>query len=247
MSAPEFLTPQWPAPPNVRAAFTLRQGGVSLAPYASLNLAMHVGDEPSAVADNRRRVREALSLPAEPVWLTQVHGADVIALDELSSASSHHADAVVSHSPNHVCAIQVADCLPVLFAARDGSAVAAAHAGWRGLAGGVLEAAVRRMKVEPSQLIAWLGPAIGPASFEVGGEVRAAFVAHDSAAAMAFAANDRERWQCDIYSLAYQRLEALGVQAVFGDRGLDTYADPQRFFSFRRDGRCGRMAALIWT
>ena len=144
-----------------------------------------------------------------------------------------------------MCVVQVADCLPVLFAARDGGAVAAAHAGWRGLAAGVLEATVARLGVEPQQLIAWLGPAIGPSHFEVGEEVRAAFTAHDRAAAEAFAPNARGRWQCDLGALARQRLAAIGIGAVYGG-GWCTFADPARFFSYRRDGQCGRMAALIW-
>jgi YfiH family protein len=151
----------------------------------------------------------------------------------------------VTREPERICVVQVADCLPVLLAARDGSVVGAAHAGWRGLAGGVLESAVRALGAEPAEVLAWLGPAIGPRHFEVGAEVRAAFLAADPAAAAAFAPNPRGRWQCDLYSLARQRLAALGVAQVYGG-GWCTYADAARFFSYRRDGRCGRMAALIW-
>ena len=238
-----FLTPDWPVPAGVRAAFTLRSGGVSLAPYDSLNLGRHVGDAPEAVAVNRRRIGEQLGLPQEPSWLEQVHGVAVADLD--AATRILRADAAVTHSVGRVCVVQVADCLPVLLAATHGTAVGAAHCGWRGLAGGVLEAAVAGLQVPPGELCAWLGPAIGPGAFEVGEEVRAAFVAHDARAAGAFAANARGRLQCDLYELARQRLTGLGVQRIFGG-GLCTYSDRARFFSFRRDGRCGRMAALVW-
>ena len=265
----EIIPPDWPAPARVRSAFTLRTGGVSVSPYDSLNLGAHVGDAGDAVAENRRRVRERLGLPAEPVWLQQVHGIEVADLDVrqpgvpqpgavaseregLSGGSSvspraepPRADAAVTRTPGRVCVIQVADCMPVLFAARDGTAVGAAHAGWRGLAGGVLEETVRKLAVPPQQLIAWLGPTIGQSHFEVGDDVRSAFVLRDPDAASAFETNARGRWQCDLYALAKRRLSALGVQDVFGG-GWCTYADAARFFSFRRDGQCGRMAALVW-
>jgi len=243
----DVITPNWPAPPGVRAAFTLRTGGVSAPPFDSLNVGVHVGDAGAAVTENRRRVRTQLRLPAEPLWLEQVHGTEVADLDVLSGQASESltADAAIARRAGSVCVMQVADCMPVLFAARDGRAVAAAHAGWRGLAAGVLEATVARLAVAPGGLIAWLGPAIGPAHFEVGGEVRAAFLAHDAAAAEAFSANSRGRWQCDLGALARRRLSAAGVSAVFGGDWC-TYSDPLRFFSYRRDGQCGRMAALIW-
>ena len=246
-----IIEPEWSAPARVRSAFTLRTDGVSGSPYDSLNVGAHVGDAADAVEENRRRVRERLRLRAEPVWLQQVHGVEVAELDELEptaltrASKPPRADAAVTRLPGRVCAIQVADCMPVLFAARDGSAVGAAHAGWRGLAGGVLEETVRTLGVPPAQLIAWLGPTIGQGNFEVGDDVRSAFMAHDPNAASAFEANARGRWQCDLYALARRRLSALGVQDVFGG-GLCTYADAARFFSFRRDGQCGRMAALIW-
>jgi YfiH family protein len=239
----QILQPQWGAPEKVQAAFTLRRGGVSQAPYDSLNVGAHVGDQPAAVAENRRRVRVQLQLPQDPAWIEQVHGIEVLDLDR--SAATGAADAVLTRHPGRVCAVQVADCLPVLMSVRDGSAVAAAHAGWRGLAAGVLEAIVKRLEVEPRQLIAWLGPAIGQAHFEVGDEVREAFLAHDAGAAAAFAANARGRWQCDLVGLARRRLAALGVGAVLGGHWC-TYADASRLFSYRRDRRCGRMAALIW-
>ena len=239
-----ILAPQWPAPQGVRAAFTLRGGGVSTGRYESLNLGTRVGDLDAAVAENRRRLHEKLPLPAEPAWIEQVHGVAVLDLDALAP-SAPCADAIIARRAGAVCVVQVADCLPVLFAARDGGAVAAAHAGWRGLAAGVLEATVARLGVEPQQLIAWLGPAIGPSHFEVGEEVRAAFTAHDSAAAAAFEPNARGRWHCDLGALARQRLAGIGIGAVYGG-GWCTFADPARFFSHRRDGQCGRMAALIW-
>ena len=239
----QILTPEWPAPANVRAAFTLRHHGVSKGPYDSLNVGARVGDEPAAIAENRRRLRAQLQLPQEPAWIDQVHGTEVLDLD--STAPPAAADAAFTRRAGRVCVVQVADCLPVLITARDGSVVAAAHAGWRGLAAGVLEATVRRLAVEPGQAMVWLGPAIGQAHFEVGDEVRQVFLARDAAAAAAFAANARGRWQCDLARLARGRLAALGVTAVFGG-GWCTHADASRFFSFRRDGRCGRMAALIW-
>lgn len=242
--APGFLMPEWPAPPGVRCAFTLRTGGVSAAPYDSLNVGAHVGDTLEAVRENRRRVREALRLPGEPVWLQQVHGTDVLDLDCLPPEAPR-ADAAVARAAGAVCVIQVADCMPVLFASRDGSAVGAAHAGWRGLAGGVLERTVRALGVAPERLIAWLGPTISQQHFEVGDDVRTAFVSGDPASESAFVANARGRWQCDLYALARLRLAALGVRDVFGG-GWCTYAETPRFFSYRRDGQCGRMAALIW-
>ena len=243
-AAPQVLTPEWRAPHGVRAAFTLRGGGVSAAPFNSLNLGAHVGDSPGAVAENRRRLREGLHLPGEPVWLEQVHGTRVADLDAPGEAGSA-ADAVLTRRPGRVCVVQVADCMPVLFAARDGSVVAVAHAGWRGLAAGVLEAAVARLGVAAGELIAWLGPAISARHFEVGSEVRQAFLESDPGAAGAFVPNDTGRWQCDLGALARRRLAALGVTEVSGGAWC-TYADPARFFSFRRDGRCGRMAALVW-
>ncbi len=238
-----MLLPQWAAPRAVRAACSLRSGGASVAPFESLNLGQHVGDDPSAVAENRHRLAAALCLPGEPLWLEQRHGTRVADADTESGAPE--ADAAVSREIGRVLAIQVADCLPVLLASRDGAVVAAAHAGWRGLAAGVLEATVAAMRAPPGQLLAWLGPAIGKEHFEVGEEVRAAFLAHDPAAAEAFAPNARGRWQCDLLALAHRRLAALGVLERSGTK-LCTYAAGDRCFSYRRDGRTGRMAALIW-
>lgn len=237
------LAPDWPAPAEVRAAVTLRMGGVSSAPFDSLNVGRHVGDDPEAVDENRRRIRVLLELPGDPVWLEQVHGSEVA--DLASAATVRRADASFARGAGRICAIQVADCLPVLLASHRGTVVAAVHCGWRGLARGVLETTVRTLGVPPGELYAWLGPAIGPGAFEVQDEVRNAFLAHDARAAQAFTGNARGRWQCDLFALARQRLAALGVGGVFGG-GVCTYSDPARFFSYRRDGRCGRMAALIW-
>jgi YfiH family protein len=242
---PQVLTPEWRAPRAVRAAVTLRGGGVSAVPFDSLNVGAHVGDSAAAVAENRRRVRERLALPAEPRWLEQVHGTRVADLDAPGDETHAPADAVMTRERGRVCAVQVADCMPVLLAARNATAVAVAHAGWRGLAAGVLEATVARLGVAPGDLSAWLGPAISARHFEVGAEVRQAFVAVDRCADAAFTRNARGRWQCDLTTLARQRLAALGVGEVAGGAWC-TYADRARFFSFRRDGRCGRMAALIW-
>jgi polyphenol oxidase len=239
-----ILVPQWPAPAPVHAAFTLRTGGVSTGRFESLNVGLHVGDAPDAVAENRRRVRVQLDLPQEPAWLEQVHGIDVYDTDG-TAPSRQQADAVIARRPGYICAVQVADCLPVLFAASDGAAVAAAHAGWRGLAAGVLEATVTRLGIDPKRLLAWLGPAIGPAHFEVGEEVRAAFMQQNSEASGAFSANARGRWQCDLAVLARQRLRRLGITAVFGG-GWCTFTERERFFSHRRDAPSGRMAALVW-
>lgn len=244
-AGPDILAPEWRVPRAVRAAFTLRSGGVSAAPFDSLNLGAHVGDSPAAVAENRRRVRTCLNLPAEPAWLEQVHGTRVADLDARGEGACSPADAVLTRRAGTVCAVQVADCMPVLLAARDASAVAVAHAGWRGLAAGVLEATVAQLGVAARGLVAWLGPAISVRHFEVGAEVRAAFLAADPGCSVAFAPNARARWQCDLALLARRRLTALGVTEVAGGSWC-TYADPARFFSFRRDGRCGRMAALIW-
>ena len=238
----QVITPDWSAPTRIRAAFTLRSGGVSAAPYDSLNLGTGIGDSPQAVAENRRRIAERLALPSEPVWLEQVHGTSVV---EIGRDASLVGDASVTRVSGRVCAIRVADCLPVLFAARDGSAVGAAHGGWRGLAGGVLETTIARLGISPRQLIAWMGPAIGPRNFEVGDDVRDAFLARDAGTASAFTANARGRWQCDLYSLARHQLRELGVSAVSGG-GWCTFAERDRFFSYRRDGQCGRMAALVW-
>ena len=242
-AAPQWLRPRWNAPAGVRAAFTLRGGGASVGAYASLNLGAHVGDDPAAVAANRARVRAALALPSEPVWLNQVHGVHVADLDREPRPGP--ADAAVTREPGRVCAILVADCLPVLFATRRGDAVAAAHAGWRGLAAGVLEATIAALAVPGPDLSAWLGPAIGPDRFEVGAEVRQAFLQADAGCAAAFRPNARGRWLCDLAGLARRRLAAAGVTAI-ADGTACTYSDAMRFYSHRREAPTGRMAALLW-
>jgi YfiH family protein len=231
----------------VRALSTLRVGGSSRAPYASLNLGGHVGDASIAVAKNRRSLREAAGLPNEPCWLSQVHGTRVV--DLVTGVTGGEADAAVTAEPGRVCAILTADCLPVLLAATTGGRVAAAHAGWRGLAAGVVEAAVRAMGVAPRDILAWLGPAIGPRHFEVGPEVREAFLKEDSGAGMAFTESTRggvdPRYMADIYGLARRRLARLGVERIYGG-GECTYSSAERYFSYRRDGQTGRQASLIW-
>ena len=235
------IKPDWHPHPRVRALVTSRLGGASAVPFDSLNLGDHVGDAPDAVARNRQLVRGAL--PAAPLWLNQVHGTAVA--EAATAADGVEADASVMFGPGRVCAIMTADCLPVLLARQDGEGVGAAHAGWRGLCNGVLETTIARLG-EPGRLLAWLGPAIGPTAFEVGDEVRAAFVAHSIEAAAAFKPGVREgKWWADIYLLAYQRLAAAGVTHVFGG-DLCTVSDATRFYSYRRDKVTGRMAALIW-
>ena len=208
-----------------------------------MNLGAHVGDAPAAVAENRRRLRESLDLVADPAWLRQVHGTTVVRADSVDRGQTE-ADAAWTADAELACAVMTADCLPVLVCADDGSVVAAAHAGWRGLAAGVLEATVSAMEAPPQSLMAWLGPGISQAAFEVGDEVRLAFLATDPAAGLAFERNAAGRWQADLYALARQRLAAAGVPRVYGG-GFCTYTDPTRFFSYRRDAECGRMATLI--
>lgn len=234
----------WPAPPGVRAVQTLRGGGVSVSPYDQFNLADHCGDDPAAVAANRRILRTELALPAEPAWLHQVHGVDAVRIPSASTAPVC-ADAAWTAAPGVVCAVLTADCLPVLFAAADGSVVAVAHAGWRGLAAGVLEATLAALPVPPDQILVWLGAAIGPTAFEVGPEVRAGFMADQPEAGAAFQPGRDDRWQGDLYALARLRLQRAGVTRVYGG-GACTYSDTARYYSFRRDARCGRMASLIW-
>jgi purine-nucleoside/S-methyl-5'-thioadenosine phosphorylase / adenosine deaminase len=239
----ELIYPDWPAPPTVRAFATTRAGGVSVGPYACLNLGDHVGDEVSAVAANRRIVRA--HLPAEPLWLRQVHGV-AVADAALRQADPPLADAAVARHAGQVCVVLTADCLPVLFCDTAGQVVAAAHAGWRGLLSGVLERTVEAMHVAPGEVLAWLGPAIGPAAFEVGEEVRAAFVMEDAIAASAFREGlTAGKWWADLPALARLRLTRKGLTRIHGAE-LCTYQDAERFFSYRRDGVTGRQGAFIW-
>ena len=245
MKAPWFEA-DWPAPPGVHVLSTLRGGsdsGVSRAPYAHFNLGDHVGDDPGAVAENRQRLRVEARLPAEPAWLSQVHGIAVANLD--AARLTGPADAAIARRAGQVCAILTADCLPVMIAADCGEGVAAAHAGWRGLAGGVIEATVRALGTPPQRLIAWLGPAIGPQHFEVGAEVRDALLQSDPEAGHAFQPNERGRFMADLPMLARRRLAKLGLSRIYGG-GECTYAQAERYFSHRRDGTTGRQATLIW-
>lgn len=238
--AHDWLTPHWPAPDWVRACVTTRAGGVSAAPYESLNLAAHVDDEPAAVAKNRQRLLSQLG--CRPAWLQQVHG---IAVAQADQETVEEADASWTATPGVACTVMTADCLPALFCDRAGTRVAAAHAGWRGLANGVLEATLDALAVEPEDTLVWLGPAIGPQAFEVGAEVREAFVGMHAQAASAFVPSaNAGRYMADIYQLARIRLAARGITAVYGG-GFCTFSD-ERFYSYRRAAQTGRFASLIW-
>jgi YfiH family protein len=247
MNAPPLLRPDWPAPPTVRAFVTTRDmPGNSKPPFDAFNLGLRSGEDEATVRANRDLLTRAFGLPSTPRWMRQVHGTDVAVFDAGSEAAEERiADAAITRERGVVLAIQTADCLPILLCAEDGSEIAAIHAGWRGLAAGVIEACFQRMQTPPARVMAWLGPAIGAQSYEVGEEVRAAFLAHDNAAAEAFRATRPGHWKCDLYTLARQRLAALGATRVTGGK-FDTFADP-RFYSYRRDGaRSGRLASLIW-
>ena len=238
---PEFIFPDWPAPKNIKAATTTRTGGYSQSPFDSFNLASHVEDDTNAVAKNRKSLMEELGLPSEPVWLEQVHSA--VAID--ASNKNHKADASVTAQAGTVCAAMTADCLPVLFCNKQGTQVAAAHAGWRGLADGILESTIDMINSQPDELMAWMGPAIGPEIFEVGDEVRDAFINYLPQAEQAFKQTISGHWLADIYLLARQRLEQKGVTHLYGG-SFCTYTEKERFYSYRRDGKTGRMASLIW-
>jgi YfiH family protein len=238
-----FLHAKWPAPPGVHAVTTLRHGvGVSSAPFDHFNLGSRCGDDADAVIENRRHLQAALHLPSPPRWLRQVHGVDVAVEPGFDEPE---ADAAITATPGTVLAILTADCLPVVFASKTGDEIGAAHAGWRGLCAGVLEAMVGAMHTPAQQLIAWLGPAAGPQAYEIGEDVFAAFVQRDPTAAAAFVATRPGHWTMDLYTLARQRLQAVGVTAVFGGDHC-TISDPAWFFSHRRDARGGRIATLVW-
>lgn len=238
-SADSLLTPDWSLPPAVEARITLRQGGCSHPPWDSNNLALHVGDNPADVAANRAQLLQNLPGASGIQWLEQVHGTDVVAADCRGRVPL--ADAQFSQTPGLVCAVMTADCLPVLFCAADGSQVAAAHAGWRGLAAGVLLQTLQTFP-DPAEVLVFLGPAIGPAAFEVGPEVRGVFA---EAGADCFRPGEGDRWYADLYGLARRQLETAGVHHIAGGDGC-TFSQPERFFSYRRDGQTGRMASLIW-
>ncbi len=242
MSESDWITPRWAVHERVRSLITKRTGGVSNAPWASLNLGTHVGDDPAHVAQNRARV--LAHLPAEPLWLTQVHGTRVVEHGP-GIVGAIEADAAVSRAPDQVLAIMTADCLPVLLADGSGEAVGIAHAGWRGLADGVIENTVRAMAVPPERMFAYLGPAIGPQAYEVGEDVRAVFIAHDAAASGAFVARGGGKYHANLYLLARMRLRALGIDRIEGGDRC-TLRESADFFSYRRDRVTGRMASFIW-
>ena len=271
MTRNNWIIPDWPAPDNVRSCSTTRYGGVSLTPYNQMNLGDHVGDDPVAVKKNREQLVKSLELPNEPCWLQQVHGTNVTVFNEQRDGDMQEASVSISKVPvsdasttsqsKQICAVLTADCLPVLFCDQSGTQVAAAHAGWRGLATGVLEEAVNAFSATSTDIMAWLGPAIGPSAFEVGVEVRDAFLRHSALAADAFEQVDEQHWLADIYGLARQRLQAMGLTRIYGggyctvtDRVVDRVSETEgsdvddnyRFFSFRRDNQTGRMSTLIW-
>lgn len=241
MIEPGWIAARWPASPRIRAGITTRAGGVSRPPYAELNLADHVGDDPAAVRENRARLRRYLALPAEPLWLKQVHGVQVCT----DVQQGTQADASVSQQPGQVCAVMTADCLPVLLCDRAGTVVAAAHAGWRGLAANVITETLKRMPVDPAEVMVWLGPAIGPRAFEVGDDVRTCFLGLGDDYARVFVTQTPGKWLMDIYAAARLQLAGLGVSQVYGGEYC-TFEDDQRFYSYRRERDTGRMASLIW-
>ena len=238
-----LIEPQWAAPASVHALSTTRSGGHSQGPYTGFNLGAGCGDNPRHVAKNRWLLRTVAGLPSEPVWLRQIHGTRVV--DAPSATTAPRADASISTEAGVICAILSADCLPVLLCDERGLQVAAAYAGWRGLAAGVLEATVTAMGTHPARLLAWLGPAIGPAAYEVGDEVRAPFIREVPGAQKAFQVSPNGRWLADLYALARLRLKRIGVTRITGGEYC-THSDPQDFFSYRRDAVCGRMASCIW-
>ncbi len=241
MNGPELILPDWPAPNIVRAVSTTRRGGVSAPPWHSLNLGHHVGDDIAVVAENRQRLYRAAGLPEPVTWLEQVHGTRIA----IPGEGAVCADGRFCDRPGQVCAVLTADCLPLLLCNRSGTAVAAVHAGWRGLLAGVIEAALDCFQDDPSAIMAWLGPAIGPNAFEVGAEVMEAFMEEDRRAAECFRPAAESKWLADLYGLARLRLARAGVISVHGG-GFCTFTEKGRFFSYRRDGRTGRMATLIW-
>lgn len=244
-----WIVPDWPAPARIRAATTTRNGpGNSQAPYDRFNLGVRVGEDPGVTAANRAGLLRALSLPAEPAWLRQVHGTvvhEVRSARRITVGAEPEADAAITTAAGAVLAVLTADCLPLLLCADNGSEVAVVHAGWRGLRAGVIEATSARLRTPGPRLMAWLGPAIGPVAYEVGDEVREAFLADDAGAAAGFRAARRGHWYCDLYALARMRLARLGIARIFGGDHC-THGDAARFYSYRRDGVTGRMASLVW-
>lgn len=239
-----IIEADWPAPKHIRALATTRTGGHSAPPYDSFNLALHVGDDETAVIANRALLREELSLTSEPFWLNQIHSNLVLETDEV--ATSSHADGCIARSPQQICAVLVGDCLPVLLCNRAGTAVAALHCGWRGCLGGILQNAVQQLHTPPSEIMAWLGPAISPAAYEVGQEVYQAFIDHNPQYHLAFTAVAGDKYLASLYKIASITLASLGVTAVYGGN-FCTANQTNQFFSYRRDGgKTGRIATLIW-
>lgn len=238
-----LILPNWPAPERVRAVSTTRLGGVSAPPYDSLNLAEHVGDDPLRVAKNRQWLAVKAGYPSSPAWLTQVHGNNVVAAETVREPVA--ADAAWTRQPGQPCVVMTADCLPVLLCDRAGTVVGVAHAGWRGLANGVIAATVARMNTPSSDLLVWLGPAIGPTAFEVGAEVRSTFLELDADNVDCFQPSPAGRWLADIYQLAGRQLQCLSISAIYGG-DYCTFNDSEHFFSYRRNNQTGRMATLIW-
>ncbi len=238
-----LIKPSWPAPERVKAFSTTRQGGVSQPPFDALNLGMHVGDDPVQVKQNREWLTQQLALPSDPIWLNQIHGIHALCLDH--DVSERDADASFSFQAERVCIVMTADCLPVLLCDRKGSCVAAVHAGWRGLCNGIIEATLEKLALRSEDVLAWLGPAIGPTAFEVGEEVKDAFVQEYKEDSTAFSPQADGKWTANLYQLAEQRLRRTGVSAIYGGEYC-TYNEPERFFSYRREGQTGRLASFIW-
>jgi polyphenol oxidase len=236
-----YLQPDWPAPSNIHAATTLRTGGVSQGKYANFNLAMHVGDDPELVHQNRGLLKTGLKLPSEPIWLNQTHSNR--AIEAIASESSQPADASYTNRAGVVCVVLTADCLPLLVCAADGSEIAAIHAGWRGLVDGIIDNTIAALTSK--EVLVWLGPAIGPERFEVGDDVRQAYLGKSTEFAPAFKQQNENKWLADIYRLARINLAMLGIDKVYGG-GFCTVTDDEQFYSYRRDKETGRMATLIW-
>lgn len=238
-----LIIPDWPVAANVKAVTTTRTGGVSQQPYQGLNLGLHVGDKAEDVQRNRQLLQQQLGLDESPAWLNQIHSSRVLVLDA-PLATVPDADGSYTRETGIACTVMTADCLPVLLCDKAGTQVAAVHAGWRGLADGIIEAALEKFTVPAGQILAWMGPAIGPDAFEVGGEVREQFVAAMPQAEQAFRPHGN-KWLADLYLLARQRLQQFGVTEIYGGESC-TFGEPEQFYSYRRDGVTGRQASLIW-
>lgn len=238
-----LIIPDWPAPKAVKSFISTRHGGISIGDYSALNLGDHVGDDPQAVSVNRSSLQACTGLSQEPLWLSQVHGTRVV--DVAGSEPGEQADGCVAFGSSGICVVLTADCLPILLTDSAGTRVAALHAGWRGLADGIIEQGIKKLAVPGSELMAYLGPAIGPKAFEVGEEVLQQFCQHDPVAVKAFKPNGPEKWLADIYELARQRLTRLNIDRIYGGNRC-TFTEAEDFYSYRRDGECGRMASMIW-